>query len=234
MTDKGFIFIHGAGLGSFIWDDVITLLKYPALSVNFPHRNDFNITTSKLRFDDYSNSVIEQISQFSCSKLIIVTHSIGGCIGLKVAKHFGERVAGFVAIGSAIPLQEKSFISCLPFPQKMILPVIMKLAGTKPPVKSIENGLCNDLNSKQKEMVIRNFTAESRFLYTDNCNAGIPNTDRIYIKMTLDKEFPVSLQNQMADNLKASQTETIESGHLPMMSKPVKLGEILNTFIDSL
>lgn len=54
------------------------------------------------------------------------------------------------------------------------------------------------------------------------------------MKMTFDKEFPVSLQNQMADNLKASQTETIESGHLPMMSKPVKLGENLNTFSDNL
>ena len=234
MTDKGFILIHGAGLGSYIWDEMIKLLNHPALAINFPNRNNSDGMNSKLRFGDYTNSVIEQISDLNVAKFVIVTHSIGGCVGLKVAEHFSNKTAGFAAIGSAIPQYGNSFISCLPFPKKIILPVIMKLAGTRPPAKAIETGLCNDLNSSQKKMVIQNFTAESRFLYTDKCNAGIPNTSRMYIKLTLDNEFPVSMQNKMANNLKAKNIKEIESGHLPMMSQPVKLAEILNNFSDNL
>lgn len=98
--------------------------------------------------------------------MIIIAHSIGGLIGLRIAECFKDKIIGFVGIGSAIPKNGNSFVSCLSFPQKLIVPLIMKLAGTKPPKSAIKNGLCNDLNPSQAEKVVKNFTAESRCLYT--------------------------------------------------------------------
>ena len=37
-SDIGFVFFHGAGLGSWIWEDVISRLDYPCLALDYPGR----------------------------------------------------------------------------------------------------------------------------------------------------------------------------------------------------
>jgi len=234
MKDKsGIVFIHGAGLGNYIWSEIELNLNYPAVKTEFPNRNSDDQTNSKLKFEDYVAKGISDVQNFGKQKLIIVTHSIGGLVGLRIAEYFKEQTIGFVAIGSAIPKNGKSFISCLPFPQKIIIPLVMKLAGTKPPKSAIRNGLCNDLNPSRTDKVVKNFTAEARNLYTENSKSKIPYTNKLYIKLTNDKEFPISTQEKMADNLHCKNIVSLESGHLPMLSVPERLSGILNQFIES-
>ena len=233
MKEKlGIIFIHGAGLGNYIWKDLKPNLNYSSLMIEFPNRNVEDKANSKLSFEDYVDKAISDTENFGKEKLIIITHSIGRLVGLRIAERFKDKVIGFVGIGSAIPKNGNSFVSCLPFPQRLILPLIMKLAGTKPPKSSIESGLCNDLNSSQTEQVVENFTNESRYLYTEKSKSIIPNTKKLYIELTNDKEFSISVQKKMAENLNCKNIATLESGHLPMLSIPEKLSGVLNEFID--
>ena len=54
MNDKiGIVLIHGAGLGSFIWDDLKPLIKNPVLTIEFPNRGVDNKTNVNLTFNDY-------------------------------------------------------------------------------------------------------------------------------------------------------------------------------------
>ncbi|MFD2036398.1 alpha/beta fold hydrolase [Belliella marina] len=46
--------------------------------------------------------------------------------------------------------------------------------------------------------------------------------------------MPTDLQEEMAKNLNATKIETVYSGHLPMMSKPIELTKIIKDFIESL
>lgn len=108
----------------------------------------------------------------------------------------------------------------------------MKLAGTKPPKAAIENGLCNDLNETQTQAIVQNFTAESEFLYTDRSKSVVPETKKLYVQLTNDKEFPIAVQKKMADNLECKNISVLESGHLPMLGVPEKLAVLLNEFID--
>lgn len=232
MKDNlGIIFIHGAGLGNYIWDDLQPQINWSSLMVEYPNRNADDNANSKLSFNDYAAKVISDIENFGKQNLIIVTHSIGGIIGLEVAAHFKNRIIGFVGISSAIPKSGNSFISCLPFPQKFIVPIILKLAGTKPPKSAIIKGLCSDLNPSQTKKVVENFTPESINLYTEKTKSKIPNTKKLYVELSNDKEFPVSVQKKMAENLNCREIVTLESGHLPMISIPEKLAEVLNGFI---
>jgi pimeloyl-ACP methyl ester carboxylesterase len=153
MNPKGIALIHGAGLGSFIWNGMVDKLNLPAIALDFPNRNKGDEINKQLRLNDYSNKIIHTLDRWDTEKLIIVAHSIGGCVGLKVAEHFGSRVIGFVGVGAAIPLNGNSFVSCLPFPQNLVMPLVLKLAGTKAPEKAIENGLCSDLSDEQKKLV---------------------------------------------------------------------------------
>lgn len=226
----GFVFLHGAGLGSYIWRDVLPTLTLPALTIDYPNREQDDNVNRNLSFEDYTREIIRQIDGWDCEKLILVGHSIGGCLGLKVVRHYGSRIAGFVGLGAAIPANGGSFVSCLPFPQRLMMPLLLNLAGTRPPRSMIERGLCHDLSSTQTDEVVRRFTPESKRLYTSKCGAGIPSCLRMYIKLTDDKEFPMAVQDKMAKNLAAERVVSIHSGHLPMMSRPMELTDTLNRF----
>ena len=220
-------------MGNYIWQDIQKDLKHPSLLIEFPNRNGADKANSKLNFEDYVNKAIADTQNFGKQKLIIVSHSIGGLVGLRLSEHFNDQVIGFVGIGSAIPKNGKSFVSCLPFPQKFVAPLAMKLAGTKPPKSVIEKGLCNDLDEILTKKVVENFTPESRKLYTENSKSKIPETRKLYIEMSNDKAFSISIQKKMAENLGCKNIITLESGHLPMLSVPKKLSSSLNQFIEN-
>lgn len=227
----GLVLIHGAGLNSSIWDELKSEINQPLLTIDFPNRKISDNANQTLTFDDYINSTIEQIKKWNTNNFIIVAHSIGACVGLKVAEQFKNELKGFVAIGSVIPTNGNSFVSSLTFPQKMIMPIILKLFGTKPPKKSIENKLCNDLTDEQTTKITTEFTPEAKRLYTTKINFNLPNTKRLYIQLTNDKSMPFALQNKMAKNLNANKIDTIDTGHLPMLSKPKQLATSLSAFV---
>lgn len=235
MNDKiGVVFVYGAGLGSFIWNDLKPLIKNPVLTIEFPNRGVDDKTNVNLTFNDYKKSAIEQIEKWDINNFVIVTHSIGGCIGLSLMDYFSKKVVGLVGISSAVPINGNSFISCLPFPQSLLMPLILNLFGTKPPQKAIEQMLCNDLTPEQTSEVVKRFTPEAKLLYTTKVNYKNLDTKTMYIKLNKDKEFSVQVQDKMMKNLNAQKVVTLDSGHLPMISKPKELSEILNSFINEI
>ena len=78
--------------------------------------------------------------------------------------------------------------------------------------------------------IVSEFTPEAKALYTTRINYFLPDTKRLYIKLTNDKSMPTDLQDKMAKNLKATKIEALESGHLPMISKTNELIFILSNF----
>ncbi|TGN14527.1 alpha/beta fold hydrolase [Leptospira ilyithenensis] len=235
QQDTQFILIHGAGLGAWIWRDVISRLKYPTLALEFPNRNkpdSKKANTAKLTFEDYISFLKKQIEIGSRtkSKLVIVAHSIGGVIGLRLAEDFQDRVNGFIGISASIPKEGGSFVSSLPYPNKIIVSTVMKLFGTLPSEMSIKHGLCGDLTSEQAEEIIGNYSPESENLYFSRTNAGLPNVSRLYIRLENDKEFDIPTQNRMISHFSPDHIIDLESGHMPMLSQPKTLAAILNSF----
>ncbi len=231
QDDIGFVFIHGAGLGAWIWDDVVSKLKYQYLAIDFPGRGKHSsIENRNYSLKSYVDLVLSDVDQFRPKKLIIVTHSIGGIVGLEVNRLRANRVIGFIAISASIPLKNKSFISSMPLLNGLIMRLMMNIAGTRPPDSVLRNGLCNDLDEEQTKCVITRFTPESKYLYTETVKENQLPANTLYVYLSGDKGFSVSLQKQMINNLHGVQVVSIDSGHLPMLSKPKELAEILNQF----
>ncbi len=226
----GFVFIHGAGLNRSVWADLIKEIKNPSLVIEFPNRKTDGVLNKTLSFDDYVDTAISQIENWNHDQFIIVAHSIGACVGLKVAENFKSELMGFVAVASVIPISGNSFACSLPLPQKLIMHIILKIFGTKPPQKSIETELCNDLTAEQTAKIVEEFTPESRSLYTTKIKYDLPDINRLYIKLNNDKSMPPSFQDQMAKNLNAERIIAIDSGHLPMIGQAKHFAEVLVTF----
>jgi pimeloyl-ACP methyl ester carboxylesterase len=223
----GLLLLPGAGLGSWVWRDVTSKLKVPYATVDYPH-NDANAG-----MDAYVAAAMQQAETLKTEKIVIAGHSFSSTIGLCIAEALGDKVAGFVAIAGAVPANGGSFVSSLPFPQKLIMPLVIRLAGTKPPAESIRKSYCNDLDAATTKLVLDSYAPETKQIYFDR-SAQPPQVPRLYIQTTIDTDFPIGMQDAMAKNLGATQKVTIESGHLPMLAKPDELARQLNDFCASL
>ncbi|MBD0383221.1 alpha/beta fold hydrolase [Paenibacillus sedimenti] len=227
----GFVFIHGAGLESRIWGQVVTGLESPSLLVDFPEREGDKTIRQSLSLQDYITHIKQQIQAWDVLKFVIVAHSLGGVLALKIAEDFSDRLVGFVAVGATIPSQGGSFLSVLPFAQRTLMRVLLRAFGTQPPESAIRKGLCNDLSPDQANEVVRGFAPESVRVYTDRIEALPPRVPKLYLKLMNDQEMNPSHQDKMIANLAPQHVEVLESGHLPMLSKPDELRFALNSFL---
>lgn len=85
-------------------------------------------------FSDYPQAPLEAAPS---GLLTLVAHSSGGLVATELAAMATHRMAGVLAIAAIIPLPGRSFTSSLPFPQRLVLPVVLRLIGTKPPETDI-------------------------------------------------------------------------------------------------
>lgn len=231
----GFVFIHGAGLESRIWSNVAEGMDHPCLPLQFPLRGGSGTVDSRsaLGLEDYVNHMKKQVDEWGTRRFVLVAHSLGGVPALRLASELKDRLAGFVSVGAAIPKDGGSFLSVLPFPQRVITSVIMRKWGTKPPESAIRAGLCNGLSEEQTTEIVKGFTPEALRVYTDRADASVPAVPKLYVKLTKDKEFAPSLQNKMISNLSPQSVQQLETGHLPMISNPEGLRHLLLSFMQN-
>lgn len=227
----GFVFIHGAGLEGLVWSKVVEGFDHPCLLAEFPHRKSSLDSRSGLSLEDYVTHMKRQVDDWGIHNIVIVAHSLGGVLTLRLASLMTDRLAGIVAIGAAIPKSGGSFLSALPFPQRILLSVILRSAGTKPPESSIRTGLCNDLSPDQAAEIIKGFNPEAVRVYTDRINVPVPDVPKLFVKLNKDKQFSPSLQDKMILNFAPQSIRSLDTGHLPMISNPEGLRSILQEFV---
>lgn len=122
MAALGVVCIHGAGLNSTLWDAFKRECGSEVLAVDFPNRGEPGGRNKNLGFPDYVETVTEQIKNWNGESFVLVGHSLGALVGIKVAEAFKTQVTAMVAIASVVPKSGNSFASALPFPQNYLLP----------------------------------------------------------------------------------------------------------------
>lgn len=222
------IYLSGAGLDSAIWDDVRAKVTTPGAAI--AHSRESTRTLSRAVQD-----VLAQIQKLNASRYVIVAHSLSGVIGVELARALGDKLGGFVAVTATIPALGGSFTSALPFPQNLLMPLLLKIVGTRPPVAAIRSGLCSDLNDQQAAVIADAFAPEPRSLYVDRTSTSqLPASKYLYVRTLDDKEIPASRQATMAKRLPGESVVDIPGGHMVMISHSDELATIINQFISTL
>lgn len=229
-TDVSFLLVHGAGLDVWVWEDLLPLVEAPTLPATFPAREADQTVRDGLRLADYTNAIIEQIDEWDVPRVILVAHSIGGAVCMEVASRLTNRVTGFVGLSAGIPEPGQSFLSCFPFHQRVVQQAVLRFAGTRPPERVIRRSLCTELTDEQADRVVAEFIPESRYLYTDPVDGIIPDIQTRYIQTSTDKSITPDQQTKMATALETDDVVTLDTGHLPMLSRPDELASALDEF----
>jgi hypothetical protein len=109
-----------------------------------------------------------------------------------------------------------------------------RILGTRPPEAVIKKGLCNDLSTEKADEVFRRFKPESRSIYEQKITYNFPDIPKLYIKLTNDSAYRIQLQEKAIEHLKPQTIIELNTGHLPMISKPNDLSKIINEFVSKI
>ena len=219
------LFLSGAGLPPWIWDDVRYRLgdSYETQVAPRPHGD-----ATRLR--DYVEAAIGSVD---ADRVAIVAHSAGGVAGAEVARVAAERLTGFLAVTAVVPQPGGSFISAMPIPNRWILGAAMRVAGTRPPESAIRKTLAHGIDGPTTDQLIADFTPEPQRYYRDRIGGQTWDGWNGYVLTSNDREVSPALQRRFSTNLGARWHGELATGHLPMVENPEALAETITQFLEA-
>ncbi len=211
------LFLSGAGLPAWIWDEVRGKLPTDSRVADRPAGADASLAA-------YADAALATADGWD--RFVVVSHSVGGVVASELVARAPERVAGVMAVAASVPHEGRSFLDALPFPQRHLVGLVMRVAGTRPPAKQIRDGLAQGVAAEVADRIVADFRPESQRLYRDPVSPRTFPEARIFVLTQQDREFSEALQRRYAATLGGTVTE-LRTGHLPMLEQPAQLADLV-------
>lgn len=221
LSSTPILFLSGAGLPVWIWDEVRADLPVESVVATYPKRAD-------ARLGDCVSAVSAQAPQGSFT---IVAHSLGGVVASQLAATAPERVTGLLGISAAFPAVGASFLAASAL-QRVVLGLVMRVAGTRPPERAIRSVLCAGLGESDTARIVADFEPESQHLYRDKVSTRAFPEHTGYVVTTEDPMFRAATQFRHAAELGPGFRRELPTGHLPMLQNPASLTELIQEFTE--
>ena len=77
------VLLHGAGLGSWIWEEVTPHLPAPVVAIDLPGRAGVERPGSGLDLDACAELVADRIDRLGATSVTLVAHSVTGALALQ-------------------------------------------------------------------------------------------------------------------------------------------------------
>lgn len=231
----GFVLLHGAMLGRWIWERVEPRLAGPVLSLDFPGRGERPADVTTVKLGDVIDSVVTDIDTWPVDQVVLVAHSLSGIVVPALISRLPRRVADLVFVGAAVPTPGSSYLHALPRSQRIFLRFVLftQKKGLITPAWATRRSLCNDLDEPTTSLVIENLTREAPRVYQDPVPGEIPvSIPTLYVKLTADHAFSPAVQDRMIGRLHDPVVQEIDAGHLPMLGRPDRLAALCNAVFE--
>lgn len=216
------LLLSGAGLPTWIWDEVRADVFAQTRVVNYPRGS-----ASLKEYAEIAAETAEGWDSYG-----VVAHSLGGVIGSELVAQDADRIAGFLGVAAIIPEAGQSFVDTFPRTQRRTLSVAINSMGTRPPDKSIRRDLCAKVRPDQTKRIVAEFAAESKNVYLEPVSARTFPAASGYVVTTKVRAFPARRQQRYSDQLAGGVHRVIKAGHLPMLEQPGSLAGILREFFE--
>jgi pimeloyl-ACP methyl ester carboxylesterase len=231
----GFVLLHGAMLGGWIWERVAPLLNGPALAVDLPRRGSRPADVTRVTLQDAIEAVAGDVEAFPPERLVLVAHSLSGILVPALVSRFPRRIVQTVFVSAAVPVPGRSYLEMLPTGERLFLRLVLWLQRKGPlvPAWAARRALCNDLDEATTRLVLQRLTREVPRFYSDPVPGEIPShVPSLYVRLTRDQAASTATQDESIARLPAPRVETLETGHLPMLGQPERLAAMLNAVED--
>lgn len=216
----GVVFLSGAGLPPWMWDDVrARITDRPTYVGPRPQGGEASL----------AEHATAALSQAKTERFVVVAHSAGGMVAAQIAGLQPERVAGLLGVSCVVPAPGASFVGSMPFPNRVVLGLMMRMLGTRPPEKALRAQAAG-LPEHLVDSIVRDFAPESQRYYRDPAPDAAAPAHRGYVCTTRDDELPEKLQRSFALRLGVAQPDELPTGHLPMLEDPGSIADRVESF----
>lgn len=235
-SDVGLALLHGSELGAWIWDDVVPLLRHPALAVDLPGRGSRPADRRTLTLRDAVDSVAEDIDRWAVPNVVVVAHSFSGVLVPAITSAADTRVVAAVMVGASVPQAGKAWVDRLPVPQRLPLRLMYKVrpAGMLSPAGQNRKNLCNDLDEHTTTAFLQRRVPEAPHLMLDPVPTAElpPGVPWHYVRLLDDRSITPTARDTMLAELPEPTVHDLTTGHLPMLSQPQQMADLLDTIAE--
>jgi pimeloyl-ACP methyl ester carboxylesterase len=229
--NKNIVFIHGAGEGSWIWENQTKYFKN-SIAIDLPgHGNekDANLTT----IEDYSEWVINYVEKRNLNNVVLAGHSMGGAIVMVIALKKPSWLDSIILIATGAKLRVTNIIlDALKKSYEDAYEVLSKWSFKAHPDLQILLKYKENFLKVPLSVTLRDFLACDKFNYMDK----IENIEyrTLIICGKEDLLTPVKYSQYLKQKIKNSELYIIEeAGHMVMLEKPNEVNQIIERFLTS-
>ncbi len=118
-AEPGFVLLHGAMLGGWIWERVTPLLHGPSLAVDLPGRGSHPAEVRRVTLGDAVDSVVADLEAFPPGRVVLVAHSLSGILLPGVMSRLPGRIVHTVWVSAAVPVPGQAYLDSLPTGERL-------------------------------------------------------------------------------------------------------------------
>ncbi len=232
--ETAIIFIHGAAGDSRLFHGQLRHFadSFPVIGPDLPAhgRSQWNCMPS---MDEYSNAIIEIIKQESLQSVVLVGHSMGGCVCLDIFGKYPGRIKGMVLVstGSKLPVSDE-LMSALKMDPETLGGVIMRGLFSRDIAPLVDMFKTNFVITKRE--IIDHDLRVSRELDYDAMLGDI-SVPVLVIANRNDVMVPLEKSSELAGNIPGARLTVFEYyGHLPFFEHKNEFNQCLESFLSNL
>lgn len=236
-----FVFVHGGGQGSWVWDETIAAVKQQSggaatcIALDVPgcgakRERD----TAGVEFDDIARELIADIEAAGLKDVILVGHSQAGCVLPRMAEFRPDLFRRLVYVTCSSPLAGQTVQEMIgdgvhgQHPDKVGWPL-------DPATHSMEERyramFCNDM-SGDEEVTFMGKVGADMWPASSYAERGwrydhLTSVRTSYVLCERDNILPAPWQERFAERYHAGRIARIDAGHQVMNTRPQALAEVL-------
>jgi pimeloyl-ACP methyl ester carboxylesterase len=239
MTD--YVFLHGGGQGSWVWDETIAALGQQSggtvrcLALGVPGcGTKRGRDTASVTFDDIVQDLIADIEASGLRDVVLVGHSQAGCVLPRIAQFRPDLLGRLVYVACSSPLAGQTVQEMIgegvhgQDPDKVGWPL-------DPATHSMEERFracfCNDMTPEETAAFMQKLGADmwpaSSYAERDWRYDHLTAVPTSYVLCERDAILPAAWQERFADRFQAGRIARIDAGHQVMNTRPQALAEVL-------
>ncbi|PCJ12053.1 MAG: alpha/beta hydrolase [Gammaproteobacteria bacterium] len=235
------VFVHGAHLTSNAWSFVATLLEkdgYNTIAVNLPGREQ-SINPNSITLDVSSQALCDAIKNVT-APITFIAHSQGGAIvnnALSICPT--KNIKNIIYVAAVAPVHndkpfallnssdEENYFKGVSFDEESGWMIISDRDSF---VSVFTNSISNEIRTLVLSQAVNEpaITGDGVVSYDA---AYFSKINKFYIYTKKDKIISLKSQKTIAEKIGLKGHVIIDTGHLPMISSPLKLASQIKTFL---
>jgi pimeloyl-ACP methyl ester carboxylesterase len=224
-----YVLVHDAFQGGWVWGKVASILRWEKNEVYTPTLTGCGDRSHLLRegvdLHTYMNDLTNFFSFENLSSVVLVSHGYSGMVTSGVIQSMPHLPRKVIYLDGVIPEQGKSFLNMAGEGFGHVLNSHLHNGWMVKPWPSISHGISRSTDKQWFESRLVNFPLAAFITpFPGNFDPSLFDLSCLHCK---ESSGPLSGNTGLQAELNGWSRHELESGHLPMVSAPDKLAELL-------